>query len=123
MIDGELTEAIIGAAIEMHRQLGPGLLESTYEQCLCYELSTRGLSVQCQVELPVRYKGVLINCGYRVDILVNETVILELKPVEKILPIHEAQLMTYLCLSGKRIGLLLNFNVTVLKDGLIRRVL
>ena len=123
MIEEKLTEAIIGAAIEVHRQLGPGLLESTYEQCLCYDLSTRGLAVRCQVELPVRYKSVLIGCGYRVDIVVNETMILELKSLEKILPIHEAQLMTYLRLSSKRIALLINFNVAVLKDGLIRRVL
>jgi GxxExxY protein len=116
MIDGELTEAIIGAAIEVHRHLGPGLLESTYEQCLCYELGKRGLSVICQAALPVKYKDVFLECGYRIDIIVNDAVVLELKSVEKLLPIHEAQLMTYLRLSGKRVGLLINFNVTVLKD-------
>lgn len=123
MMKEELTEGIIGAAIEVHRQLGPGLLESTYEQCLCYELSSRGLSVKCQMQLPVQFRDVFIDCGYRVDILVNETVVLELKSVKKLLPIHEAQLLTYLRLSGKRVGLLINFNVTKLKDGIVRRIL
>lgn len=123
MMKEELTEGIIGAAIEVHRQLGPGLFESTYEQCLCYELSSRGLSVKCQMQLPVQFRDVFIDCGYRVDILVNETVVLELKSVKKLLPIHEAQLLTYLRLSGKRVGLLINFNVTKLKDGIVRRIL
>jgi GxxExxY protein len=118
----KLTEAIIGAAIDVHRELGPGLLESAYEECLCHEISSHGLAFRRQAELPVRYKKVNLDCGYRMDLLVEETVILELKSVEKILPIHEAQLMTYLKISGKPVGLLLNFNVPVLKDGILRRV-
>ena len=117
----KLTEAIIGAAIEVHRELGPGLLESAYEECLCHEFSSRGLAFRRQVELPVHYKKVNLDCGYRMDLLVEETTVLELKSVEKILPIHEAQLMTYLKLSRKPVGLLLNFNVPVLKDGIVRR--
>ena len=121
--DGELTEAIIGAAIEVHRALGPGLLESAYEQCLCHELSLQNLEFRRQVELPVRYKSVQLDCGYRIDVLVEERVVVELKSVERLLPIHEAQLMTYLKLSGRSVGLLLNFQVPVLKDGLKRIVL
>lgn len=118
----ELSDQIIGAAIEVHRQLGPGLLESTYEQCLCYELSTRGLQVMRQVSMPVIYKGVNIDCGYRVDMIVNDLIIIELKAVDKLTPLCEAQLLSYLKLSGKRLGLLINFNVRLLKDGIIRRV-
>jgi GxxExxY protein len=118
----KLTEAIIGAAIEVHKELGPGLLESVYEECLCHELSLRGLAFRRQVEIPVHFKKINLNCGYRLDLLVEETVILELKSIETILPIHEAQLMTYLKLSKKSVGLLLNFNVPVLKDGILRRV-
>ena len=118
-----LTEAIIGAAIDVHRELGPGLLESAYEECLCHELHLRGLRFQRQVELPVRYKGLNLDCGYKLDVVVDEQVILELKSIEQILPIHHAQLLTYLRLSGKRIGLLMNFNVAVLKNGIVRRVL
>ena len=121
--EGELTEAIIGAAIEVHRALGPGLLESAYEQCLCHELSLQNLEFRRQVELPVRYKSVQFDCGYRIDVLVEERVVVELKSVERLLPIHEAQLMTYLKLSGRSVGLLLNFQVPVLKDGLKRIVL
>ncbi len=121
--DGELTEAIIGAAIEVHRTLGPGLLESAYEQCLCHELSLQNMEFPRQVELPVRYKAVQLDCGYRIDVLVDERVVVELKAVERLLPIHEAQLMTYLKLSGRSVGLLLNFQVPVLKDGLKRIVL
>ena len=121
--DGELTEAIIGAAIEVHRALGPGLLESTYEQCLCHELSLQNIEFRRQVELPVRYKAVQLDCGYRIDVLVEDRVVVELKSVERVLPIHEAQLMTYLKLSGRSVGLLLNFQVPVLKDGLKRIVL
>ena len=121
--DGELTEAIIGAAIEVHRALGPGLLESAYEQCLCHELSLQGMEFRRQVELPVRYKAVQLDCGYRIDVLVEDRVVVELKAVERLLPIHEAQLMTYLKLSGHSVGLLLNFQVPVLKDGLKRIVL
>ena len=118
----ELTEAIIGAAIEVHRHTGPGLLESTYEQCLCRELSLRGIPFEYQKPLPVRYKGELIDCGYRVDILVAGQVVLELKSIEKLLPIHEAQLLTYLRLGGWQIGLLINFNVEVLRLGIKRLV-
>jgi GxxExxY protein len=119
----ELTEAIIGAAIEVHRALGPGLLESAYEQCLCHELSLRNISFRRQVELPVQYKAVSLDCGYRIDLLVEERVVVELKSIEKLLPIHEAQVMTYLKLSGHSVGLLINFQVPVLKDGLKRIVL
>jgi len=123
LCEGELTEAIIGAAIEVHRALGPGLLESAYEQCLCHELSLQNLEFRRQVELPVRYKSVQLDCGYRIDVLVGERVVVELKAVERLLPIHEAQLMTYLKLSDRSVGLLLNFQVPVLKDGLKRIVL
>jgi len=116
------TAAIIGAAIEVHRQLGPGLLESAYEQCLCHELHLRGLLFRCQVDLPVSYKGLQLDCGYKIDVLVNDEVIIELKSVEKILPVHEAQLLTYLKLSGKKVGLLINFNSSLLTQGIIRRV-
>jgi len=119
----QLTEQIIGAAIEVHRNLGPGLLESAYEECLCHELSLRGLSFKRQQSLPVKYKGVSLDCGYRLDLVVQDRVVLELKCVEKQLPIHEAQLLTYMRLGGYKVGLLLNFNVPVLKDGIVRRVL
>jgi GxxExxY protein len=117
-----LTEKIIGFAIGIHRALGPGLLESAYEECLCYELEQGGLSFRRQAALPVVYKSVRLECGYRMDIVVEDQVIIELKTVERLLPIHEAQMLTYLKLSGIRTGLLLNFNVPVLKDG-IRRML
>jgi GxxExxY protein len=123
LIAEQLTEQIIGAAIEVHRQLGPGLLESGYEQCLCHELSLRGISFQRQVPLPVRYKGILLDCGYKIDLVVADEVILELKCVDKIAPVHEAQLLTYLKLSGKRIGLLINFNSEVLRTAIKRMVL
>ncbi|MEW6609727.1 MAG: GxxExxY protein [bacterium] len=118
----QITEKIIGAAIEIHKTLGAGLLESTYEECLCYELSILGLHFKRQVELPVRYKGVRLDCGYRLDLLVEEEVVVELKTVEQLLPIHEAQLLTYLKMINKRVGLLINFNVPVLKDGIKRIV-
>jgi GxxExxY protein len=118
-----LTQEIIGAAIEVHRVLGPGLLESAYRRCLCHELRLRGLEFQIELALPVLYKGELLDCGYRLDLLVAQTVVIELKSVEKVLPVHEAQLLTYLRLSGKRVGLLINFNVPLLKDGIVRRVL
>ena len=118
----KLTENIIGAAIEVHRELGPGLMESAYEECLCHELNGRGVAFQRQVALPVRYKKVKLDCGYRMDMVVDNTVVLELKAVEKLLPLHEAQLITYLKLSGMPVGLLINFNVPVLKDGIVRRV-
>src|SRR4051812_41212138 len=103
----ELTEQIIGAAIEVHRALGPGLLESAYQQCLAHELTLRGFTVGFEVPLPVVYKGTRVDCGYRLDIVVNDAVVLELKSADKIIPIHEAQLMTYLRLSGKRVGLII----------------
>ena len=115
-----LTERIIGAAIEIHRALGPGLLESAYEECLCFELSQLNLIVERQVELPVTYKSVRLTCGYRMDVVVEKQVVVELKTVEKLLPIHEAQLLTYLKLSGIRTDLLLNFNVPVMKHGVQR---
>ena len=119
----EITQVILGAAIEVHNTLGPGLLESVYEVCLCHELDLRGLHYVCQVDLPVTYKGRELDCGYRLDMVVEDAVILELKSVEKLLPIHEAQLLTYLRLSGKTVGFLINFNVPVLKQGIVRRVL
>jgi GxxExxY protein len=122
LADSQLTERIIGAAIEVHRNLGPGLLESTYEECLCYELSQLGFSFQRQLELPVRYKSVDLDCGYRLDLVVEGLVVLELKSVSELLPVHSAQLLTYLRLSGKPVGLLINFNVPVLKNGLKRLV-
>jgi GxxExxY protein len=118
-----LTEKIIGMAIEVHRQLGPGLLESAYEECVCYELEQNGLTFLRQVPLPIIYKAVRLDCGYRIDVVVENKVILELKTVERLMPIHEAQLLTYMKLSGIRVGLLLNFNTPILKDGLRRLVL
>ena len=120
----ELTEQIIGAAIEVHRHLGPGLLESTYEECLCHELNLRGLQFERQVPLPVVYKGVKLDCGYRLDILVEGEVILELKAVDAVLPVNEAQLLTYLKLSSKKVGFIINFHVAVLsRGGIVRKVL
>jgi GxxExxY protein len=117
-----LTERIIGAAIEVHRALGPRLLESAYEECLAWELRHSGLSVERQVPLPVVYKGVRLDAGYRLDLVVEKQVIVELKTVERILPVHEAQLLTYLRLSGLRTGLILNFYAAVLKSGIKRMV-
>jgi GxxExxY protein len=111
---------VIGAAIEVHRSLGPGLLESAYEECLCYELSAAGLNYRRQVDLPVTYKSVRLDCGYRMDLVVEGQLVVELKTVENILPIHEAQLLTYLRLSGIRTGLLVNFNTPTLRQGLKR---
>jgi len=120
----ELTEQIIDAAIEVHRELGPGFLESAYEECLCHELHLRNLSFRRQVNLPVGYKGLKLDCGYRMDVIVEDLVLIELKSTEQVLPVHEAQLLTYLRLSGKKAGgLLINFNVSVLKNGIVRRVL
>jgi GxxExxY protein len=118
----QVTEKIIGAAIEIHKTLGPGLLESAYEECLCYELSRAGLHFQRQVDLPVLYKEVRLDCGYRLDLIVEDVVIVELKTVECLLPIHEAQLLTYLKMKNLRVGLLINFNIPVLKDGIKRMV-
>jgi GxxExxY protein len=117
-----LTEKIIGAAIEVHKLLGPGLLESTYQGCLAHELSLANISFERQVPLPVTYKSLQLDCGYRLDFLVEKTVVLELKAVECLQPIHEAQLLIYLKLGGWPIGLLINFNVPVLKKGITRMV-
>jgi GxxExxY protein len=118
-----VTGTVIGAAIEVHRALGPGLLESAYEECLCRELSLRKIPFERQRSLPVKYKGVSLDCGYRLDLLIADQVVVEVKAVEKLLPIHEAQLLTYLRLGGWKVGLLLNFNVPVLKQGIRRLVL
>ncbi|MCD4809609.1 MAG: GxxExxY protein [Methanosarcinales archaeon] len=118
----KISEKIIGAAIQVHKTLGPGLLENAYEACLKYELEKQDLKVLSQVGLPVIYDGMKIDLGYRLDLLVEDTVIIELKAVNKITPVHEAQLLSYLKLSGKRLGLLINFNVTYLKDGITRRI-
>ncbi|MCL4211868.1 MAG: GxxExxY protein [Phycisphaerales bacterium] len=118
-----ITERIIACAIRVHRALGPGLLESVYEVCLAHELAKEGLRFARQVDVPVRYDAVLLDAGFRIDLLVEDAVVVELKAVEKVQPIHEAQLLTYLRLSGKSVGLLLNFNELRLRDGLIRRVL
>jgi len=117
-----LSESVIGAAIAVHRALGPGLLESAYEECLCYELSKRGLSFERQRPLPVRYEEVLLDCGYRMDLVVKQSLVVEIKAVETLTRLHEAQLLTYLKLSGLRKGLLLNFNSRVLKTGIKRLV-
>ncbi len=119
----ELTEQVIGAAIEVHRELGPGLLESAYRMCLVHELYLRGIQCRTEVDLPLQYKGVKLDCGYRVDVLVEDVLVLELKTVDQFAPIHDAQLLTYLRLGGWPVGLLLNFNVPVLKDGIRRKVL
>jgi len=116
-----LSHEIIGAAIEVHRAIGPGLLESIYEDCLAHELALRGIAFKRQVDVPLIYKGIRLECGYRLDMLVEDSVILELKAVEHILPVHEVQLLTYLRLTRKWLGLLLNFHVTVLQRG-IRRI-
>jgi GxxExxY protein len=118
----ELTERVIGACIEIHRALGPGLLESAYEECLCHELSVAGISFERQKPLPVHYKNVKLDCGYRLDLVVERKVIVELKAIENLMPIHEAQLLTYLKLSGLTLGLLINFNVPMLKNGIKRIV-
>jgi GxxExxY protein len=117
-----LTQKIIGAAIEVHRNLGPGLLESSYQACMAYELSQRGLKFKPNVSLPLRYKEVRLDCGYRIDLYVEELVVVELKCVDEIAPIHVAQLLTYLRLTGAPVGLLINFNVPVLRSGLCRRL-
>jgi GxxExxY protein len=122
LIHEGLTEQIIGAAMEVHKALGPGLLESVYEECLCHELHLRGLKFQRQLSVPVIYKGVTLDCGYRLDLIVEDTVILELKCIERVLAIHEAQLLTYLKLLDKPVGFIINFNVPVLRQGIIRKV-
>ena len=119
----EVTQTVIGAGIEVHRALGPGLLESAYEECLCRELDLRQVQFERQHHLPVDYKGIRLDCGYRLDLLVANTVVVEIKAVDRLLPIHQAQLLTYLRLGGWTVGLLMNFNVTVLKQGIKRVVL
>ena len=111
---------VIGLCIEVHRGTGPGLLESAYEECLAYELTKDGLAFERQMEMPMHYKGVLLNCGYRLDFLIENSLVIELKAVNKVEPIHQAQLLTYLKMSGHALGLLINFNVPVLKDGIQR---
>ena len=120
LVNREITQEIIGAAIEVHKHSGPGLLDSTYEECLVYELKKLGLTIGRQVDLPILYKGNQLDAKYRLDLLVNEQVVVELKSCSKIEPIHEAQLLTYLKLSGLTYGLLINFNVPMLRHGLKR---
>lgn len=122
MTENEISSKIIGAAIEVHKQLGPGLLESSYERCLAFELSQIGLKIQTQVPIPVFYKGINLQVGYRLDLLVEEKVIIEVKTVSEFAPIHKAQLLTYLKLTGKKLGLLVNFNSIKLIDGVTRVV-
>lgn len=122
-INDLLTEKIIGAAIEVHRRLGPGLLESTYETCLCYELNLIGLKVERQISLPVYYRDVKLDSGYRIDMIVENEVILEIKSVANLLPIHEAQLLSYLKHNGGGRGLLINFNVKLLRNGIKRLII
>jgi len=122
MTENEISKVLIGCAIDVHKELGPGLLESTYEVCLEYELKEHGLDVQRQLILPVNYKGKLIDAGYRIDLMINEKVIVELKAVEEMTKVHEAQVITYLKLSGINLGFLINFNETYLKNGIKRLV-
>ena len=119
----ELSNKIIGCAIDVHRELGPGLLESTYEQCLAYELSRAKIPFKLQVELPVQYKAIRLDCGYRIDVFIDDRVIVELKSVDQLLKIHEAQVLTYMKLARVGVGLLINFNVDVLRKGVRRFVL
>ncbi len=119
----EVSKAIIGAAIEVHRQLGPGLFESTYEECLAYELTEFHIPFERQKEVPVVYKGLKLDCGFRPDLLVNGMVIVELKAVDRFIPVHDAQLLTYLKLTGCKVGLLMNFNVPLMKNGIKRLIL
>ena len=119
----QLSNRVIGCAIEVHRTLGPGLLESAYEQCMAHELTVAKIACATQVPLPIEYKGIRLDCGYRVDLLVENQLIVEMKSVERILGIHEAQLLTYMKLAKIKTGLLINFNVEVLKDGIRRFVL
>jgi len=123
MNSNSLSQTIIGSCIEVHKELGPGLLESTYEQCLAHELNLRGINFRLQQSMPVNYKGIKLDCGYRIDLVVEETIILELKSVQSINDVHKAQLLTYMKLSGMKIGLLINFNVTKLVNGIKRFVL
>lgn len=122
MNKNKITETIIGCAIEVHKQLGPGLLESAYEECLCYELQERGLVVARQKPVPVFYKDIKLDCGYRMDLLVENQVVVELKTIEEINPVHEAQILTYMKFAEMKVGLLINFYVKMLKDGIRRFV-
>ena len=119
----KITENIIGASIDVHRALGPGLLESTYEECLCYELEQRKVKFERQYNLPIKYKDVCIDCGYRIDLLIEEQVVVELKAIERLLPLHDAQLLSYLKSGDWKVGLLINFNVPVLKHGIRRKII
>jgi len=123
LLHAALTSEIIAAAIEVHRTLGPGLLESAYHSCMCHELAMRKVDFRGEVPLPVDYKGIHLDCGYRMDLVVDGKVAVELKSVEKLLPVHEAQLLTYLRLSRMRVGLLINFNVKMLRQGIVRRII
>ncbi len=118
----KITETIIGVAINVHRELGPGLLESAYETCMVYDLLQTGLKIEQQKPLPIIYRGVKLECGYRLDLMIENEVIVEIKSIEKLLPIHQAQLMSYLKLSNCNVGLLINFNVKILKNGIQRVV-
>ena len=122
MDTNELSKRIIGTAIEVHKVLGPGLLESAYEECLCHELYLQKLSFERQRPLPITYKNIKLDCGYKLDVFVEESIVLELKSCERIKPIHKAQLLTYLKLTGVNLGLLLNFNAVVMRDGIVRMV-
>lgn len=119
----DITENIIGAAIEVHRTLGAGLLESVYEECLCYELTSRGVGFHNQFAVPLAYKEIMLDANYKLDLFVEDSVVVELKTVEKLLPIHDAQLLTYMKLVGSSVGLLINFNVPYLRQGIKRKVL
>ena len=123
MNEEEVAREIVDAALTVHRELGPGLLESAYEQCLAFELARRGLKVERQREVPITYQGMRIDAGYRIDLLVAESIIVELKAVDRVAPVHEAQVLSYLKLANLRIGFLINFNVRLLKDGIRRLVL
>ncbi|MDT5123250.1 MAG: hypothetical protein QOC96_2732 [Acidobacteriota bacterium] len=119
----QITQGVIGAAMEVHRALGPGLLESAYQKCLCRELTIRGIPFECERPLPLEYKDIRLECGYRLDLLVASSVVVEVKSVEALAPIHEAQLLTYLRPGGWQVGLLINFNVPLLKQGIRRKVI
>jgi len=123
LLEKELTDKIIGVAIEVHRALGPGLLESAYQVCVEHESNLQKMLFEHQVEIPINYKGIDLDAGYKIDLIYERRVIVELKAVERVIPVHEAQLLTYMKLTGIRVGLLINFNVPVLKDGIYRRVL
>lgn len=119
----DISKNVIGAAIDVHKAMGPGLLESVYEECLCHELGLRNIQFIRQYEIPVKYKGVELDCRYRLDLLVEDKLVVELKSVEKLMPIHDAQLLSYLKLTRRTVGLLINFNVPFLKQGVRRKVL